>query len=136
MLFDPSRDRNLKNLLWNNCSSKNCSRYSIGSSEVTNNRNALQGDQHADCMVPVVIVQRSGCHFLSQDQTRKTFATVEENKQEPSGDHFKREQGGPTLFNAVFCILSTFQIKISVSPMEADAKRVPSEFHCTDVTGQ
>lgn len=108
----------------------------MGSSEVTNNRKPPQGDQQADCMVPAVMVHLSGCHFLSQDQTRNTFPTVDEKRQEPSGDHFSKEHGGPTLLSAVFCILSTFHIKTSVSPIEAEAKSVPSEFHCTEVMGQ
>lgn len=108
----------------------------MGSSDVTNNKKLAHGDQQADCMDPQGIVHLSGCHFLWQDQTRKTFPTVDENKHDPSGDHFNNVQGGPTLLRAVFCILSTFHIIISVSPIDAEANRVPSGFHCKDVTGQ
>lgn len=103
--------------------------------EFTNSRKELHGDHWADCIDPLPIVHRSGIHFLSVAQTLNTLPTVEENTDVPSGDHFNREQGKPTLFKGAHATLSTSQIKMSVLFMLADARRLPSGFHATDVTG-
>lgn len=95
----------------------------------------MHGDQAADWMYPFPMVHLSGVHCFSVDQTLKTFPTVEENKEVPSGDHFRIEQGNPTRFKGALATLSTSQIKTSVLLILAEARRLPSGFHSMDVTG-
>lgn len=92
------------------------------------------GDQAADWIEPVGMVQRSGVHSLVC-QTRNTQPAVDVNKRWLFGDHFTRAHGIPIRFNGIFRFVSISHTIAFGSLKLTDTNNDPLRFHSNELIG-